>query len=211
MKLNKSRGCVIAAGLGVVGIVVLFVAAGAGLLTINNLIGSPRSSKPGNAASGPVQISGKYEQHSDVTNPGNEGYVHTKIDMVGTFSAKAGTGSTVAGQAQLTFSETYEFAGPGCKISWSTGDVVWSPQLNGTYQKNVDGTIAISMLADPKMSPTYAEDYVCLGKTPAAAPWAGLGGTLVNGVFDARQDFPMTGGATGTNYLTWHMELVPGP
>ena len=86
----------------------------------------------------------------------------------------------------------------------------WSPQLSGTYQENADGSIAISLLADPNMSPTYSEDYVCAGQTPTNAPWPAVGGTLVNGVFDFRQDIPMTGDATGTNYFTWHMELVPG-
>jgi hypothetical protein len=209
MKLNMSRGCIVAAGLGLIGIVVLIVAAGAGLLVMYNLNGSPRSLKPGNATAGPVAISGKYEQHSDVTNPGDQGYVHTKIDMVGTFTAKAGSDTTMTGQAQLTFTEYYEFAGPGCKISWSTGSVVWSPQLSGSYQKNADGSIAISLLADPKTSPTYSEDYLCVGKAPATAPWPAIGATLVNGVMDSRQDFPMTGGATGTNYYTWHIELVP--
>jgi hypothetical protein len=211
MKPNKSRSWIIAAGLGLAAIIFFIVIAAVGLYIVNNINQPASSLKPSViTAAGPVAVTGTYEVHSDITSTNDAAFVHTKIDMVAPFTAKSGDGNTMTGEAQVTFTESYEFGGQSCKISWSTGDVTWSPKLSGTFQKNADGSITVSLLADPQTGPSFSEDHLCLGKIPENAAFPGAFGTLVNGLFDSRQDIPMTGGLTGTSYYTWHMQLTPG-
>jgi len=164
-------------------------------------------------ASGGLTIKGTYEQHSDTTTSDAGTTIHIKVDMVADFVARSGEGDALSGTAQITYSKDYKIESERCNLSWTTGPLSWAATLSGTYQKKADASILISLLADPKMGPSYSEDYLCLGKNiPESAPFPGVGGTLINGKYDFRQDIPVIGsGVSGTSYFTTHLELAPNP
>jgi len=117
--------------------------------------------------------------------------------------------NAMSGPAQVTYVESYELGGETCKISWTTDNIVRSPDLSGTIQKNQDGSLTIGLLAYPKEGLSFSEDYLCLGEIPTTPTFPGTGEVLVNGKYDQRHDFTVGPDITGTTYETVHMEIVP--
>ncbi len=170
---------------------------------------------PPNASSPPpvekVTIHGTFESFHDVTSRDKQDFVHTKIRLFAEFSAKSIEGNHLKGVAQVSYTKDYAIGGSRCKQAWSTGNISWNADLEGTFEKKSDGGLAVSLLATPKTGPSYRANYTCLNDVTEAAPWPGVGGTLVKGRYDMRIDFPVSGrgSVTGQAYQTIHMELAP--
>jgi len=156
-------------------------------------------------------LQGTYEAVSDILNAsGGEGSVHTQSHMTVQFTLKSAPGNHLTGTAQASYTESYTFAGPGCKTSYNAGPLTWTSTLEGTDEKQADGSMKIGFLAKPAMGPAYSADKICLGSLSLTPDWPGGGGLLVNGSSDTRQDMKPTGpGATGVDYWTEHIELAP--
>ncbi|MGZ6315325.1 MAG: hypothetical protein ACXWNI_06835 [Candidatus Limnocylindrales bacterium] len=147
----------------------------------------------------------------DITTKSSTGSIHTTIHQTGSVTAAGAPDGTLTGTATYTYRKDYSIGSPGCKLAWSTGDVTWDSAVTGTWQRNADGSEAVSLLPATNQGPGIPEDYLCVGNVseyPVAVPYIG---TLVNGTFDVRQDYMPTSGGTGTNFswATWHIESTP--
>jgi hypothetical protein len=170
-----------------------------------------KTAAPGATLPDNYTIQGTYETVSDILNAsGGEGSVHTQSHMTVQFTLKSAPGNLLTGSAQASYTESYQFAGAGCKTSYNAGPLTWSSALEGTYEKLADGSVKVGFLAKPAMGPAYSADKICLGSLPLIPDWPGGGGTLVNGSSNTRQDVKLLDpGTSGVDYWTEHMELAP--
>lgn len=167
---------------------------------------SPSGSASPSAAA--IQLTGTYEASLDITTTSSTGKIHTKIHQTGSVTASRAADGTLTGTATYTYRKDYSIGGPGCKLAWSTGDVTWDTAVTGTWEANADGSVAVSLLPAARQGPGIPEDYLCLGNItehPVSVPY---GGTLVNGIFDVRQDYMPAG--TNFSWATWHLESTRG-
>ena len=110
---------------------------------------STAAPSPGGSASpsaAAIQLTGTYEASLDITTTSSTGKVHTTIHQTGSVTAAGAADGTLTGTATYTYRKDYSIGGPGCKLAWSTGDVTWDSAVTGTWQANVDGSVAVSLL-----------------------------------------------------------------
>jgi hypothetical protein len=174
--------------------------------------GNQAKSKCATFYTGLFTIMGSLELHSDQTLSSHGIVQHDKQDLVTKFTAAGQPDGTMTGTAQSTFSETNSTAEPGCTDTWKSGDLSWSAILSGTFQKNSDGSLLVNLNLTPNTSPPYFTGYCGKQGGPITAGLPRVTGKLVNGKYDFRQDYPLSGsGTSGYGYLTIHIEMVPNP
>jgi hypothetical protein len=92
-----------------------------------------KTTAPGATLPDNFTIQGTYEAVSDILNAsGGEGSVYTQSHMTVQFTLKSAPGNLLTGSAQASYTESYQFAGPGCKTSYNAGPLTWSSALEGT-------------------------------------------------------------------------------
>jgi hypothetical protein len=157
-------------------------------------------------------IKGSWQNHLLVNSNG-----HATLDQVANFTASGQPDNTMKGNVQVTTIDI-ETGIVGCP-DFTTGNLNWTAVLSGTYQKNSDGSLTVSLTPTPQQGPSYYPpvDSVIACGSPGWAPQAkitvlpsSMGGTLINGKFDFRRDDPGAA-ATGYHYVTGHIEMVPNP
>ncbi len=156
-------------------------------------------------------IKGSWETHLDTTAYGG----HSTLNQVANFIASGQPDNTMKGTVQVTTVATTE--GTHCDFNWTSGILNWNAVLSGTFQKNSDGSLTVSLNPTPQEGPQYFDPLFAIGPGCGEGPRAtrtvlppNMGGTLVNGKFDIRKDVPGAA-ATGYHYVTGHIELVPNP
>jgi hypothetical protein len=169
------------------------------------------SSKCANYPTGEVTLRGNYEYSwdYDVKNmPWHFGGLSTA-----TFTAQAGEGNSMTGTALVHWTGTGKGSDAKGQCAWtfSTGDISWSVDLKGTFQKNADGSSSVFLMPTPVQGPLGPPP---VGGCPNSRPpdrittaAFSVYGTLVNGHLDTRLDLPFDG--QGYNRLVTHIELVP--
>jgi hypothetical protein len=161
-------------------------------------------------------ITGNDESFDDVTTKSLYGQIQTVRRTASRFSLKSIGPNRLKGTAQITFSGEGRHgvavpeSGYTCFIAWQSGVLTWTADLDGEYQKLPDGSLLVRFSATPKEGPPYTTKS-CSGDSISELSlkpyWFGGGGTLVNGVYDKRTDYPMRFGAKGEVYVVVHMGL----
>ena len=126
------------------------------------------------------------------------------------FSVHTDGNNQLTGTADATYTEHYEFGSEGCKRAWTAGPLEWTSVLSGEYQQPAPGTVTLDLRADPSEGPSFSEDDLCTGSTPLTPSWPAVYGEVKNGIYDYRVEYPMTGGLTGHDILTVHINSVGG-
>lgn len=158
-------------------------------------------------------IQGSYEQVSDVIIKDQTSTQHVTIHHTASFTAKSREGNSIKGSGHINFIQNWELHDsktPDCGFSWSSGNISWDVVMIGTFQKNADGSISVNLQPTPSMSPLGNPlPAACNSRTtPFYAGAFPVGGTLVNGRYEGRQNLP-TGDGQGVNWWATHMVIVP--
>jgi hypothetical protein len=138
----------------------------------------------------------------------------------GIFSIKASDDGTVEGTATITAADVgafWDMSTSFCSpLEWhSAKSIQWKPKLTGTYKKQPDGSIEISIKVAPEYGPPIpmVSTSTCGVALPEqlvdASYWTILSGRLVNGRFDDRLAIGLPANCTGEAYIKTHMEASP--
>jgi len=142
---------------------------------------------------------------------------HTK----GIFSVKAAENGKLEGTARITTSDVgihWDMSSAFCSpAEWtSTKPSQWTANLTGEYLRQSDGSINVSIQANPENGPpiSMTTSSTCGMQLPAqqvdTTYWTIIPGLLVNGRFDGRLAVPLPSYCTGDAYFKTHMETSPG-
>ena len=137
------------------------------------------------------------------------------------FSLKAAENGTLEGLARVYYTHTGEDLSDGCGLMVLDGaeDQSWQVELSGTFQKMSDNSVLVSAQATPDRGPAYSMRWIggaCEQFSEAVQfegwAWPGLGGTLVDGVYDYYADMSstLTGNQSGDFWQEIHMEQGEG-
>jgi hypothetical protein len=168
-----------------------------------------------------VCLHGTYEFLQDVNYTTNGDQVHTSRTESSVFSLRPIGGGKLEGRISATHTEIETVVvGGACAPQyqhWHPARLTWGSDLVGTYFKNPDGTVKVTMRPLSGRSPSWSVsiDGGCTGGTgPVPAPGIyllflgepGITFLLKDGLYDFRYDIPPAYNATGPDYMTWHVE-----